>query len=194
MPNDDSATNLWKSNDGHENVPTAVELCELARSEENRSIRARWIGFAVAIVLAGLFLWNVLVISDRWIRLGQAWIFGAICYLMAQIVLHKLKRMRTDQACAQFLTGQFEEKRRRYLAIRRGLFLFVPGIGLTVWGGGPALRARSLGFDPTSWQVRFAPIAIVAVLLTLVWIAFGKAAQKSADEQTAIQRAIESQK
>ena len=38
--------------------------------------------------------------------------------------------------CANFLEREFEDKRRGFLAIRRGLFLLIPGIAATYFGGG----------------------------------------------------------
>jgi hypothetical protein len=175
---------------------TADELCAMAHSQEKLNVRARWIAAAVVALLVGGFLYNVFSVGQPWIRVGQAWTLGVICYLYGTMLEREPRRIRTGEPCANFLEREFENKRRGFLAIRRGLFLLIPGIAVTCWGGGPVARAKALGLDPFSWQFQFAtgpwPFLIIGVILAFVWFAFGKAAEKARHDQQDIRRSIES--
>jgi H+/gluconate symporter-like permease len=149
----------------------------------------------VVIALAGCFLYNVFSIAEPWIRFGQAWTLGVICYLFGSKLQRGPRRIGTDEPCAHFLEREFEGKRRGFLEIRRGLFLFIPGIAATCWGGGPMVRAKALGLDHSSWLFRFGtgpwPLVMIGVVLAIVWLAFGKAAEKAKRDEQEIRRSLE---
>lgn len=173
---------------------TTDELCVMARSQEKLHVRTRWIVAAVLVAFAGCFLYNVFSIDEPWIRLGQAWMFGVMCYLFAENLQREPMRIGTNEPCAHFLEREFENKRRGFLAIRGRLFLFIPGIAATCWGGGPMVRAKAMGLDPSSWPFRLVTgtwlLLIVGVILAVVWFAFGKAAEKARRDQQDIRRSI----
>jgi hypothetical protein len=89
---------------------------------------------------------------------------------------------------------QYEERRCGYLRIRRRLFLFIPGIAASWWGGGPLAAVNAWGLDPSSRLFHFCagpwPFVMTGIALLLVWFAFGKAAEKAAHECAEVRRSI----
>jgi len=61
---------------------------------------------------------------------------GVLCYLVGTLQ-YPPRRIGKNETCAAFLEREYDGKRRGFLAIRRLLFLFVPGIAASCWGGGP---------------------------------------------------------
>jgi hypothetical protein len=159
---------------------TTDELCAMARSQQKLNVWTHWMVTAVAAALAGCFLHNALFLAPAWVRMGQAWILCATCYFCVTMLRRGPRRMRTHEPCANFLEREFEDKRRGFLEIRRGVFLLIPGIAATCFGDGPVARARVL------------PFLVIGAVLTVVWIAFGKAAEKARRDQQDIRRGIES--
>jgi uncharacterized membrane protein YccC len=133
-------------------------------------LNARVIGGVVAIA-AGL-LYNVFRIDQPWIRLGQAWTLCVIVYLFGPVFERRRRRIGANQPCAEFLARQHEERERGYLRIRGRLFLLIPGIAASWWGG-PA------------WL-----LVLTLAALILVWFAFGKAAKKAAEEGIEAHRVV----
>jgi len=82
------------------------------------------------------------------------------------------------------------------LRIRRRLFLLIPGIVASWWGGGPLTAAKARGLDPSSWLYHFLagpwPFVLIVTALVLVWFAFGKAAEKAAQDREEVLHAIAS--
>ncbi len=85
-------------------------------------------------------------------------------------------------------------KRDGYLGVRRVILLFIPGVLASWWGGGPALRARAMGLDPSSVYYRYMtsvwPIIATCFLLLLVWFGFSGAAKKASAEFEAMRESI----
>lgn len=174
---------------------TTDELCARARSRERENVRARWASAAALIVFGVAFSYNVLSGTKPWVRLGQAWILGAMCLFAWNTVRKGARRITTNESCSNFLRGEFEEERRRLLERRRALVLvIVPGFLASWWGGGPALKAKAWGLDQSDWLFQLSagpwPFLIVGLSLTLVWFAFGRAAKKAKREIEDIRRYI----
>ena len=173
---------------------TPDELCAMAQSREKLNSRVVRGVVIVTVALAAALLYNVYRIDDPWIRIGQAWTLGVIVYLFGPAFERGRQRAGASEPCAQFLTRQHEERRCGYLRIQRRLFLFLPGIVASWWGGGPLAAARARGLDPSSWLYHFLagpwPFVIIVTALVLVWFAFGKAAEKAARDREEIQRAM----
>jgi len=104
-------------------------------------------------------------------------------YLFAPALEVDRRRFGPGEPCARFLGRQHEERRSGYLRIRRRLFLLVPGIWACWWG------------SPSSWPLTshsgpWLFLSTVAVLI-LVWIEFGKAANKAARERDDVLRTLD---
>jgi hypothetical protein len=173
----DTPQNVWRSQT-EEKQPsmqillTPEKLCAMARSRKKLNAYVSRALMAVTMVLAGALLYNVYRIDQPWIRLGQAWTLGVIIYLFAPALESGRRRLGASDPCARFLGRQHEELRRR-------LFLFIPGICACWWG-------RAQAISPSPWL-----FLITGVALILVWVAFGKAANKAARERDEILRTIE---
>ena len=80
------------------------------------------------------------------------------------------------------------------MALRHVVLLTIPAMFASWWGGGPALRARAMGLDPSSTFSRYLtsvwPMIATGVLLLLVWFAFTSAAKKASAESEALRRRI----
>jgi hypothetical protein len=170
------------------------ELCALARSREKLNARVMAAVVTVTAALAAALLYNVYRIDQPWMRLGQAWTLGVIVYLFAPALEHSRRRIGASEPCAHFLESQHEERRRGYLHIRHRLFLLIPGMVASWWGGGPLATIKGRELDPSSWLYHFYAgpwlFLITGTALVLVWFAFGKAAEKAAHDREEIRRSI----
>jgi hypothetical protein len=166
----------------------------MARSREKLNARVIRGVVAVSLALAAALLYNVYKIDQPWIRLGQAWTLGVIVYLFGPALERGRRRTGASESCARFLERQHEERRCGYVHIRRRLFLFIPGILASWWGGGPLAAAKARGLDPSSWLFHFYAgpwlFLITAAALVLTWFAFGKAAEKAARDREEVHRSI----
>jgi hypothetical protein len=196
----DTPENVWRSQT-EEKQPsmqiglTPEKLCAMARSREKLNAYVSRALLAVTAVLSGAFLYNVYRIDQPWIRLGQAWTLGVIIYLFAPALESGRRRKGASDPCARFLERQHEERRFGYLRIRRRLFLFIPGIWACWWGGGPLAVTRAQAVSPSPWLLSFYSgpwlFLFTGAALILVWVAFGKAANKAARERDEVLRTIE---
>jgi hypothetical protein len=70
----------------------------------------------------------------------------------------------------------------------------VPAILASWWGGGPALRLKALGVDPSSPQFQFAsgpgPFIVIGLVLAFVWFSFGHTAKKASRQIEELRRAV----
>jgi hypothetical protein len=173
---------------------TPEELCALAQSREKLNARVLLGVAVVTVALAAALLYNVYRIDQPWSRLGQAWMLGVIVYLFGPAFERRRRPGGASEPCAQFLARQHEERQRGYQRIRPRLFLFIPGIVASLWGGGPLTAARARGIDSSSWYYHFLagpwPFVLTMTALVLVWFAFGKAAEKAARDREELQHAI----
>lgn len=173
---------------------TPDELCAMAQSREKLNARVIRSVVVVTVALAAALLYNVYRVDQPWIRIGQAWTLGVIVYLFGPAFERGRRRTGASEPCAQFLARQHEERQRGYLRVRRRLFLLIPSIVASWWGGGPLTAARARGLDPSSWLYHFlagpGPFIITVTALVLVWFAFGKAAEKAAQDREEVHRFI----
>ena len=173
---------------------TPDELCAMAQSREKLNARVIRSVVVVTVALAAALLYNVYRVDQPWIRIGQAWTLGVIVYLFGPAFERGRRRTGATEPCAQFLARQHEERRCGYLRIQRRLFLFIPGIVASWWGGGPLAAARARGLDPSSWLYHFLAgpwsFVITVTALVLVWLAFGKAAERAAQDREEVHRII----
>jgi len=195
----DTPEAAWKSRkeEEHKSMQIALtpeELCALAQSREKLNARVvRGVAVVMVALAAGL-LYNVYRVDQPWIRLGQAWTLGVIVYLFGPAFERGRRPIGASAPCAQFLARQHEERQRGYLRIRSRLFLLIPGILASWWGGGVLAAAKARGLDPSSWLYHFLagpwPFVLTVMALVLVWLAFGKAAEKAAQDREEVRRAI----
>ena len=193
------ATRVWKSlNEGDDSMVemTDTQLCARARRIDQGNVWAHWIQAAVVLFLLAAYSYNVFHISQPWIQLGQAWMLGAILFIGLAMLGRGPRRKLVNEPCANFLEREFETRRNGYLGLRRALFLLIPGIAATWWGGGPAVRLKALGIDPSSRWFHFVagpwPLILIGIALVLVWLAFGHEGQKAGRELEKIRLAIRS--
>jgi len=181
---------VWKSINGKEEANmdityTPDQLCTMARSRERESIWSRRILLTLLIGLAGAFAYNVFSVSQLWLRLSQGWMLAWTCLLVWRF-RRRPRRMSATENCASFLRREFEGKRTALLEIRRYMFLLIPPVLVSWWAGAPAIRLRALGVDRASRLYEFAsgpgPFIIIGLLLVVVWLAFGLAANKATRE------------
>lgn len=187
---------VWKSIHGKEEASmdttfTPEQLCAMARSRERECVWSRRILLFILIGLAAGFAYNVFSVSQPWVRLSQGWMLAWTCLLVWGL-RRGPRRMNATESCATFLRREFESKRSGFLEIRRYMFLLIPPILASWWGGGPAIRLRALGVYPSSRLYEFAsgpwPFIIIGLLLMLVWFAFGLAAKKAMRELDDLRR------
>lgn len=195
----DTPEAAWKSRkeEEHKSMQIALtpeELYALAQSRERLNARVGRGVVVVTVALAAALLYNVYRVDQPWIRLGQAWTLGVIVYLFGPAFERGRRPNRASEPCAQFLVRQHEERQRGYLRIRSRLFLLIPGILASWWGGAGLAAAKARGLEPSSWFYHFLAgpwlFALFAMALVLVWFAFGKAAEKAAQDREEVQHAI----
>ncbi len=188
----------WRSQEEEQiNMPmelTAEELCAMAQSRERLNARVMWGVVVMLLAIGAALLYNVYRVDQPWIRLGQAWTLGVIVYLFGPALDQRRRRTGASEPCAQFLARQHEERQRGYRRIRQRLFLLIPGILASWWGGGPLLAAKARGLDPGTGLYYFLggpwPFVLIAAALVVVWFAFGKAADKAAHDREEVCRAM----
>jgi hypothetical protein len=195
----DTPEAAWKSQGEEQQgsmhiILTPEELCAMVQSREKLNARVMAGVVVVTLALAAALLYSVYRVDQPWIRAGQAWTLGVIVYLFGPAFERGRRRTGASEPCAQFLAKQHEERQHGYLRIRRRLFLFIPGIVATWWGGGPLTAARAHGLDPSSWLYHFLagpwPFVLTVMVLVLDWFLFGKAAEKAARDREELRRMI----
>ena len=194
----DTLEAAWKSQGTEQQrmhvVLTPEELCAMAQSRKKLNARVGLGVVVVTLALAAGALYNVFRADQPWIRLGQAWTLGVIVYLFGPAFERGRRPSGASEPCAQFLVRQHEERQRGYLRIRSRVFLLIPGILASWWGGAGLAAAKARGLDPSSWLYYFLAgpwlFVLVVMALVLVWFAFGKAAEKAARDRDEVQHAI----
>jgi len=138
-----------------------------------------------------LELWRSLALFDGR-RALRTWVYRvahnvAASYIVRQRrIAARLVDLEALENCATFLRQEFESKRRGLLEIRRYIFRLISPILVSWWAGGPAIRLRASGVDPSSRLYKAAsgpwPFIVIGFLLLLIWPAFGLAAKKATRE------------
>jgi hypothetical protein len=168
----------WKSQAEEQAMQIATtpdELCTMARSREKLNARVTAAVATVTVLLAAAFLYNVYRMDQPWLRLGQAWTLAVLLYLFGPALGGGRRRMIAGEPCAAYLERQHEERRSGYLRLRRRLFLLIPGMAMSWWG--------APGAKP--WL-----FVMTGTALALVWFAFGKAAEKAAQDREEVRRSV----
>ncbi len=180
--------NVWRAQiKEDQNMQVALtpdQLCAMARSREKLNAHVRSISLVIVVAIAAGLLYVVYRVDLPWIRIGVAWTLCIVVYLFGPAFENKVRQTGLSETCTRFLEREHEERRRQYLRIRNRLFLFVPGILACWFGRAPAIiKGSSSPESAPAWL-----FLITAVALVLVWLAFGKAAQKAARDRDEIRR------
>jgi hypothetical protein len=181
----------WKSmseeEPGMEMTITTDQLCAMARWRERENVWARRVALGACVCFAALFAYYLITITQPWIRLGQAWMVGVMCFFFWGTIRRGPRRIRASEPCASFLQREYDGSRNTLLQVRRGIFLVLPAIAASWWGG---YRAASAA--PSSWRFRFLnspwPYMVVLLVLLLGWLVLGKAAEKASRELENLRR------
>ena len=128
MSTDDfqDAQNMWKAqNQEQQSARIRVEpenLAAMARTRERLNQFMRWSSVIVMILLAAGALYNVYTVDRPWIRIGEAWLFVWLAYVLGRELQHGAGRKNSNEPCARFLERQHEERASGYLRMRRRLW------------------------------------------------------------------------
>jgi hypothetical protein len=110
------------------------------------------------------------------------------------LLLDRTGHRVSNETCERFLLRSLQRKRDGYLALRRIVLLFIPGVAATWWGGGLALKAGAMGLHPSSPYYRYLtgiwPMIATCFLLLLLWLAFSVSAKKALAELKALRHRI----
>jgi hypothetical protein len=190
MNDHDNLQDLWRRNDpGLPQPPTTAEICALARRRVQEDLWFRRIGVLVLAGSAIGYAYNTWKIEQSWVRLGQGWMLIVLTLFLFGLLLDRTSQRASNETCEGFLLRSLQRKRDGYLALRRVVLLFIPGIAATWWGGGLAMR-----LDPSSPYFRYLtgnwPMITVCFLLLLVWLAFSVSAKKAFAELEALRQRI----
>ena len=190
---------VWKSIQEKEEVSmemtmTPDQLCAKARWRDRENVWVYRTGSVILVLFAGFFAYNAYFVTQPWVRLGQLWMVGLLCFYFVKLIRQTPRRMRTNESCASFLEREFEGSRNTALEARRAVLLLVPAILMSWLGGGPALRLKTMGVDPSSWwfQVATGPgqFIVTGLILIFLWFSFGNAAKKASRQIEELRRAV----
>ncbi|MGA2881670.1 MAG: hypothetical protein ABSG13_22190 [Bryobacteraceae bacterium] len=160
------------------------EVCAMARRWERKNVPVYWVllgltALSVAAYLRGLI--KLLMNSPApWLIAGNVWMLALCCYVGWTLRRGPLK-MAPAGPCLEFLRRGYEVQRRTLLGVRWGVVLFAPAIVALWWGGAPVLAAKNLGVQSARVLRLLAgptPLIVMAVVLSFIWFAFWKEAQK----------------
>jgi hypothetical protein len=195
MNTNDDPQDVWKRNDSALPEPLApTEICALARRRDRENLWTRTIALVALGGFAIAFAHNTWTVDQAWVRLGQGWMLTVATVYLWSLIRNRTDRRASNETCAGFLLRSLKMKRDGFLAIRRVVLLTIPAILASWWGGGPALKARAMGLDPSSPYYRYLtsvwPMMATCVLLLLIWFAFRSATKKASTEFEALRQRI----
>lgn len=195
MNEHDNPQDIWRRNDPElPQPPTTAEICALARRRVRQDVWFRRIGVLVLAGSAIGYAHNTWEIEQLWVRLGLGWILIVIAVFLFGLLLDRTGHRASNETCEGFLLRSLQRKRDGYLALRRIVLLFIPGVAATWWGGGLALKAGAMGLNPSSPYYRYLtgiwPMIATCFLLLLLWLAFSVSAKKAFAELEALRHRI----
>ncbi len=186
---------LWKGNDpALPEPPAATEICALARRQELANVWLRSISLFALACFVIAFAHNTWVVDQPWVRLGQSWMLIVVTACLWILIRDRTGRRASNETCSDFLLRSFKRKRDGFLAVRYSVLFILPSVLASWWGGGPALKARAMGLDPSSPYYRYLtgvwPMIVTCLLLLLIWLAFSASAKKASSEFEALRERI----
>lgn len=182
---EDDARMEWKRTEDNDMPDLSPDrICEMARCRERDSLWSRRIAAFALVCLGGAFLYNCLRVDQPWVRIGQGWMLAATLYYAWRVARSKSDRRDGNETCLAFLVRSLEGKRRTMRELQWTVLVVVPAMLASWWGGGPELRARAMGLDPSSPLYRYYtggwPFVVTALTLAFVSFAFADGAKKAA--------------
>lgn len=190
---------VWKSmiekeDESMEMTMTPDQLCAHAKWRDRENVWAHRAVSTLLMLFTGFFAYEAYSTTQSWVRFGQLWLIGVMCFYFVRLARQSPRQMGPHESCASFLEREFEGSRNTALEARRAIFLLVPAILASWWGGGPTLRLKSLGVDPSSWHFQFAdgptPLIVAGLVLAFLWFSFGHAAKKTSRQLEELRRAV----
>jgi hypothetical protein len=186
---------LWKCNDPRlPHPPATPAICALARQEERANVWGRSIGLFALAGFAIAFAHNTWEVDQPWVRLGQGWMLIVMTVYLWGLIRNRTGRRASNETCAGFLLRSLKRKRDGFLAVRRVVLFIIPALFASWWGGGAALKAHTMGLDPSSPYYRYLtsvwPTVATCFLLLVIWSAFSAAAKKASIELEALRERI----
>jgi hypothetical protein len=170
--NNESAHNLWKSQEDEPMHMTAEEACSRALRHQRNDRRVGWAFITLAPLIVAVYLRSLMRLHDPWLSAAMVWALAAFGYFLW---ISRPRRIRptAEGPCVQFLGSVLEGKRRWARAVRRGLWLFIPAVAAACWRGGPLLRLKAMGVtSPLALRLAAgpAPLIVMGTLLALLWL------------------------
>ena len=195
MNMNDDPRDLWKGNDPALPQPPATTwICALARRREQQNVWLRNIALFALACFAVAFAHNTWAVDQPWVRLGQGWMLVVMTVYFWSVIRDRTGCRASNESCGGFLLRAVKMKRDGLLTVRCAVLLIVPAVLASWWGGGPALKARAMGLDPSSPYYRYLtsvwPMIATCFLLVVIWFAFSGAARKASAEFEALQERI----
>lgn len=172
---------LWKSQEDDEMDITSDEIRAKAYQHERHSVRVYWVLITITPPFIAAFVHNLIYFRDPWLRFGAIWAVAAFCYIVWHLIRKRPTRIQPAEPCAQYLRREYATKRDGLVWVRRAVLLFFPAVVATWFGGGPLLRAKSLGItSPFVLHMLGGPAPLIgmALILALVWFAFSHELRK----------------
>jgi hypothetical protein len=161
---------------------TSDEVRAKASKYERESVLVYWV---VALGLTPLFLtafiYNLVRLREPLLIAGTGLALATYCLIAWPLVRNGPNRIAPAEPCLDFLRREFEAKRRGLLWVRGCVLLLIPAVLVSWWGGGPALRAKTLGIQ-SPWLLSLlrgpAPLIVLALVIAFLWFAFSSQARK----------------
>jgi hypothetical protein len=166
---------LWKSQEETQMNITMDEVCRLARKRQTWAILSHRLFLLVVLVFCAGFLYNMVrFLHEPWLLAGCAVAIVALSLPAGKAAIDGPSRMRTAEACVDFLRRELDGRCRGIRLIRWSILLMWPATLLCCIGGGPMLRAKALGIH-SAWALRLFewPVTISGVTLMLAFVWFG---------------------
>jgi hypothetical protein len=176
-----SNQDLWKSQEEEPMHMTTAKVCARAHKYERENVIVYWAVLSLVPVFLAGFIYNLTRLREPLLLTGSTLAFVTFGCMFGKLIWRGPHRMPPAEPCLHFLRRKLEAKRRGLLWIRGCLLLLVPGIGAALWGGGPLLRAKTLGAQ-SPWLLSAlrgpGPWIVMASLIAFEWFAFSTTARK----------------
>jgi hypothetical protein len=146
---------LWKSQEEGSMDITINAVRAKARRYELESV----IVHRVMLILTPLFVlgfgYNIAHLRQPWIVAGQVWTLLWFCGMAWKLLWKGPRRITPTEPCLVYLRREFQYKRQGLLWLRGRVWLLIPAIAASWWGG----RTGAVPFIVTAVMLAFASFA-----------------------------------